>query len=211
MPGGFDTAYRRRTPLFGTTATKELVDFIDKNGVSGSALDLGCGDGRDTVALLRRGFAVTAVDESAVALAGLRRRCKGMPACDPLLTTIKQRVEKWQWPENKFEVVSAVTLLDHLAPGAIPEVCRRMVLATQKGGLVFAQVLTVDDPAVTGKGIASEFRSRIRHYFGPNELLRLFSCQVRVLFYEERIEWDLDHGQPHTHGMAVLLARRSLP
>ena len=40
----------------------------------GRALDLGCGDGRDTIELLRRGWSVTAIDAQPEAIARLRAR-----------------------------------------------------------------------------------------------------------------------------------------
>ena len=49
----------------------DLLGLID--GVTGSALDIGCGSGRDAAWLARHGWLVTAVDPSAAMLVGARR------------------------------------------------------------------------------------------------------------------------------------------
>ncbi|MCP1912366.1 SAM-dependent methyltransferase [Bradyrhizobium elkanii] len=49
----------------------DLLQLID--GVTGNALDIGCGSGRDAAWLARHGWLVTAVDPSAAMLAGARR------------------------------------------------------------------------------------------------------------------------------------------
>ncbi len=62
--------YREGTPPWDTGAPKqELVRILDEARVPvGTAIDLGCGTGADAVYLARRGFEVTAVDCSAMAL-----------------------------------------------------------------------------------------------------------------------------------------------
>jgi len=53
---------------FGDRPSEELKDFILATGLRGDALDIGCGDGRDTLFLASAGFSITAIDVSAVAL-----------------------------------------------------------------------------------------------------------------------------------------------
>src|SRR6185312_5008202 len=60
------------------------------------AVDLGCGDGRDTVELLRRGWSVLAIDAEPAAIARLHAR-PDLP--DPAaLTTRVGRFEDATWP-----------------------------------------------------------------------------------------------------------------
>ena len=60
------------------------------------AVDLGCGNGRDTIEILRRGWSVVAVDAEPSALEGLHHR-PDLPA-GAALTTLLGRFEDVQWP-----------------------------------------------------------------------------------------------------------------
>ncbi|HIK40432.1 trans-aconitate 2-methyltransferase, partial [Thermoleptolyngbya sp. M55_K2018_002] len=58
-----------------TTLTRALDSIAqDPNPLPRFAVDLGCGDGRDTVELLRRGWRVLAIDGEPEAIARLRQR-----------------------------------------------------------------------------------------------------------------------------------------
>ena len=66
--GSYDEHYEREKETFGA-AYKEFEAFIQKQYKSGgTALDIGCGQGRDSIMLARNGFTVTAIDASAVGI-----------------------------------------------------------------------------------------------------------------------------------------------
>ncbi|MBG0818566.1 cyclopropane-fatty-acyl-phospholipid synthase family protein [Planomonospora sp. ID82291] len=97
----------------------------------GSALDLGCGEGADAIWLARRGWRVTAVDVSRVALDRAARHAAEAGVAD--------RVD-WQWhdlgasfPDGVFDLVSACFLHSH---GDLPreEILRTAASATAPGG-----------------------------------------------------------------------------
>lgn len=71
MAGGFEQALAREDARFDRLAPEP--------GGNRTALDLGCGSGFQSVALARRGYAVTAIDLSATLLAELRDHAKGLP------------------------------------------------------------------------------------------------------------------------------------
>ena len=205
----FDQVYGGRSGLvFGTKPTKVLDSYLSDSSTTGSALDLGCGEGRDTIPLLKRGFSVTALDIAQAAIAKLLSRRDLTPEMKSALTTVVADVRYYDWPTEKYDWVLAVTLLDHLEIEHIPSISRNMIRATREGGLVFVEVHTDRDPGVTGEGPMSEFSSHIKHYFATNELLGLFAPDLRILAYEDRLEWDYDHGEPHKHGFASLLGQR---
>ena len=64
MSTPYDSHYRTRD-LFGSPYP-ELIAFFRKRSSRGKVLDLGCGQGRNAIALARLGYAVTGCDRSRV-------------------------------------------------------------------------------------------------------------------------------------------------
>jgi SAM-dependent methyltransferase len=62
----YDTYYKTDN-LFGE-AYPELIDFFKEQPLNGKILDLGCGQGRDSISLARLGFNVTGIDNSTVGI-----------------------------------------------------------------------------------------------------------------------------------------------
>lgn len=91
----------------------------------GRALDVACGEGRNAVWLAERGWTVTAVDFSAVALA------KGM-AASPEVEWVEADVRAWTPPPAAFDLVLVVYL--HLSPEERAGVLASSTAALAPGG-----------------------------------------------------------------------------
>ena len=61
----FDKEYDEKPEMFGHPY-QELQDFFNNCTIRGNLLDLGCGQGRDSIFLASLGFQVTAIDSSKV-------------------------------------------------------------------------------------------------------------------------------------------------
>lgn len=66
MAIGYDEYYQTEN-LFGNPYP-ELIDFFRAHQNKGKLLDVGCGQGRDAIALARLGFKVTGIDHSKVGI-----------------------------------------------------------------------------------------------------------------------------------------------
>jgi len=84
-PPDWEAMYRDGTPSWETgNPAGELVAVADEGVVPpGTTLEVGCGTGADAVFLARRGFEVTAVDLSPLAVERAHRRAElaGVPVC----------------------------------------------------------------------------------------------------------------------------------
>ena len=87
------------------------------------ALDLGCGTGRDTVELLRRGWRVLAIDSQAEAIAGLRAKPEAAAHAARLETRIA-RFEDIDMPPA--DLVNSSFALPLCAPAAFPALWDRI-------------------------------------------------------------------------------------
>jgi hypothetical protein len=54
----------------------------------------------------------------------------------------------------------------------------------------------------------SETASFVQHYFDEGELAAWFS-RLKTALYEEVMKYDDSHGEPHYHGLARLIGRKS--
>ena len=63
----FDEAYKEKKEMFGHPY-KELQDYFNNYPIKGSVLDLGCGQGRDSLFLASLGYKVTAIDNSKIGI-----------------------------------------------------------------------------------------------------------------------------------------------
>jgi tellurite methyltransferase len=100
------------------------------------AVDLGCGEGRDTVELLRRGWQVLALDAEPAALERLRAR-PDLPSGAPLETRCA-RFEDADWPSA--DLVNASFALPICPPERFPGLWRRLVASLRPGGRFAGQL-----------------------------------------------------------------------
>jgi len=207
VQGDYEVAYRTRSPLFGVNPSAALAKAIDALQLSGHALDIGCGDGREALYLVERGFDVDAFDASEEAIKALLRRAEHENIDRSHINAFVADVRDFR-AEKRYDLIVATTVLDHLSDEELDVVERVVVNWLKPGGVLYVEVYTSADPALSGSGLVSEFEAEIRHFFAPNELLERFSRSLVVSLYEEMPEWDHDHGPAHQHFFARLCGTR---
>jgi tellurite methyltransferase len=123
----------------------------------GSALDIACGNGRNSLFLAEKGFIVDAVDISTVATGHLNDKHPG-------IHVICQDLDTWEMSPNRYDLIVNVHFLD------------RRLLPMIEGALKPGGVL-----------IFESFISQNAHPYGlrNNELLHTFQT-LRIIYYEEK-------------------------
>lgn len=133
---------------------------------SGFAVDLGCGDGRDTVELLRRGWQVLAIDGEDEAIARLVNR----PDInhDRLQTQI-QRFEALTLPSD-LDLINASFCLPFCPPDDFPSLWQTIVRSLKVGGRFCGQLFGDHDSWADYPNMTHFTRSQLESLLQPFEI-----------------------------------------
>ncbi|MFH7241992.1 MAG: class I SAM-dependent methyltransferase [Spirulina sp.] len=127
------------------------------------AVDLGCGDGRDTVELLRQGWRVLAIDGEAEAIARLRQR----DDCDrTYLETRVQRFEDLTLPPD-ISLINASFCLPFCPPDQFPHLWEEIVVALATGGRFCGQLFGDQDSWAAYPHITHHRRDQVNALLAP--------------------------------------------
>ena len=179
--------YYERTA--GRPPRRTLLVALDGfgEGSGRNAVDLGCGNGRDTVELLRRGWRVLAIDAEPAAIEGLRAR-PDLPK-DAMLETRCARFEDTDWP--MVDLVNASFALPLCKPTRFAELWARIERSLKPGGRFAGQLFGPRDAWRGEKDITFHQRTEI------DRLLAGFAVE---LIEEEETDTATPYGKPkHWH------------
>jgi SAM-dependent methyltransferase len=128
----WDERYRSQDRLWSNEPNRYLVSEVSELS-PGTALDAGCGEGADAIWLAGRGWRVTAVDLSSVAVE--RAAANAAAAGEQLAGRIDwQQVDLTNWDpgRDRFDLVSSQYL--HLPAGQREPLLERLAAAVKPGG-----------------------------------------------------------------------------
>lgn len=121
------------------------------------AVDLGCGEGRDSVELLRRGWRVLAVDSEREAIDRLVARLTEEER--ERLSWVVERFERAEWPA--CDMVNASFSIPHCDPRDFPGVWAKVVASLGPGGRFAGQFFGVNDSwAKRPDGVVRTYHTR---------------------------------------------------
>jgi SAM-dependent methyltransferase len=212
----YDDYYRKTPDVFGSEANAILVDHVHLVDPSATALDLGCGQGRNSLFLARRKVPVHALDSSIEAICAVEvaAQMEGLP-----IRTIHGGFDELvQIPEGYGAV---------MVFGMIPDLRREQVTALVEmvdrvladDGVLFITAFGNWDPAFEGhrskwtEDAENSFCSLdgvVRTYLEPGELVALFP-DLEVIHSWEGLGPEHRHGDgpPERHGLAEAVLRKS--
>ncbi|GIW63517.1 MAG: hypothetical protein KatS3mg091_319 [Patescibacteria group bacterium] len=113
-----------------------------------SLLDLGCGDGRDSIYFANKGLKVTAVDFSKSGIEKLKTRQNRIKN---RINCILKDIRNINFPENSFVVIYAHLSLHYFDDKTTSKIFDNLYKVLKKGGLIFVKCKSTDD-ALFGKG-----------------------------------------------------------
>jgi tellurite methyltransferase len=190
--GAFYDAVAARPPH---ETVVEALDRFEREGRRGFAVDLGCGDGRDTVELVRRGWRVLAIDGEPEAIERLRAR----PELSEVETAVA-RFEEARWPDA--DLVNAGFSLPFCVPEQFEGVWRRVVASIHPSGRFSGQLFGERDQWAGEREMTFHTRAEAEALLAGFELER---------FDEVETDGQTALGEPKHWHVFHVVARRPLP
>ncbi len=165
----------------------------------GRALDVGCGEGADAIWLARRGWSVTAIDVSDVAVSRAR---EAAALAGVAVEWLRGDALRTPFPARSFDLVSMQ--YPALPKAAGEAAVRTLVETVRRGGLLLAVYHDLND----------EHREHMKSqgvdpadYVGSDDLRRLLGDDFTVELHAVEPRIDPPPGTPHIADV-VLRARR---
>ena len=196
-----EVLYQTQNHVWGTKPSEAIADNVDYLA-DGSVLDLGAGDGRNTLYLAERGFEVTAVDIAPTAIIKLNKFAKERDIAgkvEGIVADVATYVSKRQYNN----VISTFTL-HFLDAAAFPAVFERTLAATLPGGINIIEDFTSNGPLYRADSTGYWFRS--------GELKDLYAAHGwEIIHYSERISRTKavdENGHQFEQQSATVIARK---
>ncbi len=179
--------------VWGTAPSALARELVAVLPARSRVLDLGCGEGRDSVFFAGHGLRVTGLDPSS---AGLRKAERLAAERGVRVRWIESALPALP-PLGDFDLVYSCGSIHYVARADRPVLFRRLRQMTVPGGrhahIVFTDRLIYRE------------RGEVVVYFEPDELARFFRPR-EIVRREERLIPCAQDGQPHEHSVEVLVA-----
>ena len=209
----FDTLYSSQECVWGLEADKYLAMFLDK-APKGTALDLGCGEGRHSLYLAQAGYTVDAVDISEKALGKVRSLAREYDVSDKICVRSGD-IASIDMPETYYDIVVISFVFPFLRRSHITATIEKVKHSLKVSGCIYISALTIDDSEYTTysqtqnpyelRTFYSKGLQCYCYFFERGELKSLFS-DFRIIDYTET-EVSLPR-EPYTHAMCLLFAQK---
>lgn len=207
--GQYDDEYSK-CPCFWGMEPAKYVKLVPKYFSSGSTLDLGAGEGKNSVYLASLGFKVTAIEVSLYAVRNfidwlIKNEDKSNPVAEKIDVICADVRKLDELTNKKYDVVVAYGLLHCFkSKDEIADFVKKMKNKTAKGGINVVSTFTDEAPV-----------PEIQDYLVPtllskNELKDIFYKDWEILDYEHGF---IEHTHPtsrtmHKHSLCRMIARK---
>ena len=197
----FDRIYRTTKNYFGESSNPLLEEYRAHIDKSNRILDLGAGQGRNSLFLARLGYGVDAVDPSQAAIETISSAAAGEGLN---VRAYHCYFESFRPETDHYSAILALGLVQLLSRRSIDLLARKFQQWTRAGSLIFIMTFTTEDPTYerfkrsadwtpAGRNSFLHPVEGYRTYLEPGELLRLLNG-FRAIHHREGL------GREHRHG-----------
>ena len=188
-PVDYDKKFKENFPKFPAKLDLELKRYL--NLVPGKeVLDLGIGQGRNSIPLAELGFNITGVDYSTKCLEICTNTCNK-------LNLIKSDIRTFDIEKDKYDMILSGYVLHFLHKNDSYQIIENIKNSLKNNGIVYISVFSLEDPRFNKHSTSSDFEildNNILHnqiddtyvsFFSKKEVLNLFSDFKTIFISEE--------------------------
>jgi SAM-dependent methyltransferase len=185
----FNNIYNSKNPDFTTQPNELLIDAV-KNRKPGHALDIGMGEGRNSVFLAMKGWDVTGFDISEEGLAKARRNAQ---RAGVKINIIHIADEEFEYGTNQWDLIVLVYMPLPLTSASY---VRRLRKAMKPGGII----------VIEGYSMDANSPNKIPLAIDPVQLRAAFK-DFRILHFEDKTDMP-DWGKTLTRIVRMVAEKR---
>lgn len=208
----YDKKYKENQSIWGTAklddSLKRYLKLLDGKNV----LDLGIGEGNNSISLSNLGFNVTGIDSSKKALDICKSNSNN-------IKLINDDIRNYKIAKDEFNLILSRYALHFLHKDEVLTIVNEIKENLSVNGLVYIAVFSTSDPGnsrlysnpnyeyVSNNIFHDKVNNTYMSYFSQPEILDLFSGFETILISEE-YSLDLGHDAPHYHGVIKYIGRK---
>lgn len=210
-PVNYDEKYKGDFPIHPIKLDSDLKRYL--NLLSGNEiLDLGIGQGNNSIPLVELGYNVTGVDYSTKCLEICKKNC-------PKLNLIQSDIRTFPIEKNKYDLILSRCVLHFFHKDDTYKMIKDIKENLKKNGFVYIQVFSLEDPRLIQHTNSPNFEvleNNILHhtsnntyvsFFTKNEILDLFS-DFKTISIAEAYFWDQGGDTPHYSGIIKYIGQK---
>ena len=210
-PVNYDKKYKGEFPIHPVKLDLDLKRYL--NLLPGNeVLDLGIGQGRNSIPLVELGYNVTGVDYSTKCLEICKNNC-------PKLNLIQSDIRAFPIEKNKYDLISSRCVLHFFHKDDSYKIIKNIKENLKSNGLVYISVFSLEDPKLIRHTNSPNFEileNNIFHhtvndtyvsFFAKNEILDLFS-DFKTISIAEEYCLDLGGDTPHYSGIIKYIGQK---
>ena len=210
-PVDYDKKFKENFPKFPAKLDIELKRYL--NLVPGKeVLDLGIGQGRNSIPLAELGFNVTGVDYSTKCLEICKNTCNK-------LNLVQSDIRTFDIEKDKYDMILSGYVLHFLHKNDSYKIVENIKNNIKDHGIVYISVFSLEDPRFIKRSTSSDFEildNNILHnkindtyvsFFSKEEILNLFS-DFKTIFVSEEYCLEQNVETPHYAGVIKYIGQK---